>query len=260
MPGKTHCRSLFFLLAGVCLPLGAAHVKLSILATTDLHGNLYPIDYFTDKPANRGLAKIATLVHAARAANPNNLLLDCGDTIQGTPLEYVYQTSAFRTGQLPQKLTFLGQPFEHDPMMLAMNALGYDAMVVGNHEFNFGLPNLDRARADAHFPWLSANTVVATQEGKPFARYLLKTVAGVKVAVIGITTPAIPSWEKPENYTRYRFESALTSVEKTMAELRALPPGRRPDPNPGCGARRSRSRPRNRRHRRLRNARRKPDL
>ena len=75
---------------------GLAHaeqVVVTVLATTDLHGNLYPIDYCTDRPANRGLAKIATLIRAAEAENPNHILIDCGDTIQGTPLEYVYQTS-----------------------------------------------------------------------------------------------------------------------------------------------------------------------
>src|SRR6266446_9422587 len=157
-------------LACLCSPLGAEHVKLTILATTDLHGNMYPFDYYANRPSNRGLAKIATLIRAARAANPNTLLIDCGDTIQGTPLEYVYQTFV-RTGHLPVKLTFPGEPFQHDPMMLAMNALGYDAMVVGNHEFNYGLKNLDRARADARFPWLSANTELASGEGKAFARY-----------------------------------------------------------------------------------------
>src|SRR6266404_9190290 len=170
----------FLLVFFACCPLLAERVRLTVLATTDMHGNLFPVDYYNDdKPANRGLVKLATLIRAARAANPNNLLVDCGDTIQGTPLEYVYQTFV-RTGHLPVKLTFPGEPFQHDPMMLAMNALGYDAMVLGNHEFNYGLKNLDRARSDAHFPWLSANTELASGEGKPFARYLLKTVAGVK--------------------------------------------------------------------------------
>ena len=168
------------------------------------------------------------MIRAARAANSSNLLIDCGDTIQGTPLEYVYQTYV-RTGQLPVKLTFPAAPFLHDPMMLAMNALGYDAMVVGNHEFNFGLKNLDQARGDADFPWLSANTELTGSEGKPFARYLLKTVGGVKVAVIGITTPAVPTWEKPENYARYRFKQPMSSVQAAMSELRSLPPDRQPD-------------------------------
>ncbi len=210
-------------------PLFAERIQLTVLATTDMHGNLFPVDYYdNDKPANRGLVKVATLIRAARAANPNTLLVDCGDTIQGTPIEYVYQTYV-RTGQLPVKLAFPAEPFAHDPMMLAMNALGYDAMVVGNHEFNFGLANLDRARADARFPWLSANTELVSGSRKPFARYLLKTVAGVKVAVIGVTTPAVPSWEKPENYAPFRFAPAKAAVEKSMAELRALPADRRPD-------------------------------
>src|SRR6266446_6390350 len=184
-------------LACLCSPLGAEHVKLTILATTDLHGNMYPFDYYANRPSNRGLAKIATLIRSERAANPNNLLIDCGDTIQGTPLEYVYQTYV-RTGSLPMKLTFTGEAFAHDPMMLAMNAIGYDAMVVGNHEFNYGQKNLERARAEARFPWLAANIEGAAEGGKPFAHYLLKTVAGVKVAIIGITTPAVPAFEKPE--------------------------------------------------------------
>jgi len=81
-------------------------------------------------------------------------------------------------------------------MMLAMNRVGYDAMVVGNHEFNFGLRNLAAARETARFPWLSANT---RTDGTvpPFAPFLVKTVGGVKVAVVGVTTSAIPEWEKP---------------------------------------------------------------
>src|SRR5712692_927039 len=210
-------------------PLFAERIQVSGLATTDMHGNRLPVDYYDDdRPSNRGLVKIATLIRSARAANPNNLLIDCGDTIQGSPLEYVYQTFV-RTGHLPLKLTFSGEPFAHDPMMVAMNALGYDAMVVGNHEFNFGLKNLDRARADARFPWLSANTELVSGSRKPFAHYLLKNVAGVKVAVIGVTTPAVPSWEKAENYAPFRFEPAKAAVEKAMAELRALPADRRPD-------------------------------
>src|SRR5437868_12585866 len=135
--------SLLFLLGCACFPLFGERVHLTVLATTDMHGNLYPVDYYNDdKPANRGLVKIATLIREARAANPNNLLVDCGDTIQGTPIEYVYQTYV-RTGHLPLKLTFAGAPLKQDPMIAAMNKIGYDAMVLGNHEFNFGLENLD---------------------------------------------------------------------------------------------------------------------
>jgi 2',3'-cyclic-nucleotide 2'-phosphodiesterase/3'-nucleotidase len=185
-----------------CLAPGA-ELKVTMLATTDLHGNLFPYDYYTAQPAPRGLAKIATLIEAARAENPNNLLIDCGDVIQGTPLEAVYQEKG---------------GLDHDPMMLAMNAIGYDAMVVGNHEFNFGLKNLAKARADAHFPWISSNIFGGAE---PFAPYLLKTVAGVKIAVVGVTTPLIPDWEAEEHYRGYRFESGVDAVKRTVAELRA---------------------------------------
>src|ERR1700679_2914577 len=175
-----------------------ADIKITLLATTDLHGNLFPYDYYTAQPAERGLAKIATLIQAARAENPNSLLIDCGDTIQGTPLEAVYQEYV-ESGRLPWKLSFAGAPLEHGPMMLAMNAIGYDAMVVGNHEFNFGLKNLAKARGDAHFPWISSN-ILGRGETAPFPPYFTKTIAGVKIAVVGVTTPMIPTWESEEHY------------------------------------------------------------
>src|ERR1017187_3400807 len=212
------CALVFFLLAA---GLGhAQEVVVTVLATTDLHGNLYPIDYGTDRPAERGLAKIATLIRAAEADNPNHLLIDCGDTIQGTPLEFVYQTGV-RTGASAMRLKPTAEP-AHDPMMLAMNRLGYEAMAVGNHEYNFGLGNFDKARSEAQFPWLSANTSVAPGgRERPFAPYIVKIVGGVKVAVIGITTPAVPTWEKPENIGPYRFQPPADAVKKAVAELRA---------------------------------------
>jgi 2',3'-cyclic-nucleotide 2'-phosphodiesterase/3'-nucleotidase len=191
-------------------------VSVTVLATTDLHGNLFPIDYVTDQPAARGLAKIATLARAAEAENPNHLLIDCGDTIQGTPLEYVYQT-LFRTGAPPLGLK-ISTPLKTDPMILAMNRLGYDAMTVGNHEYNFGLKNLNAARDAAKFPFLSANTAGGQ---RPFTPYLVKTVGGVKVAIIGITTPAVPTWEKPENIEGYRFLPGVEATRRVLSELRA---------------------------------------
>jgi 2',3'-cyclic-nucleotide 2'-phosphodiesterase/3'-nucleotidase len=197
-----------------CLGLACAHagqVKITLLATTDLHGNIYPYDYYQAKPVPRGLAKIATLIAAARSENPNSLLIDCGDTIQGTPLEYVHQTQV-RNGQTERA----------DPMMLSMNLLGYDAMVLGNHEFNYGLKNLVRARETAKFPWISANTIVARDAAvKPFEPFLVKTVSGVRVGIVGITTPLIPQWELAENYRGLRWRAGVEATREAVGELKA---------------------------------------
>ncbi|MDP2999494.1 MAG: 5'-nucleotidase C-terminal domain-containing protein [Bryobacterales bacterium] len=213
-------------LLATTLTAGAQRVTVTVLATTDLHGNIYPYDYYTARPADRGLAKLATLIAAARRQNPNSVLIDAGDTIQGTPIETIYEQYV-RNGRLPLGLSLPAEGFKADPMMLAMNHLGYDAMTLGNHEFNFGLKVLDRARADARFPWLSANTETEPGSGrKPFAPYIVKTVAGVKIAIIGITTPAIPQWEKPEHYAGLRFLPPKDAAARAVAELKAGP---RPD-------------------------------
>src|ERR1035438_9702334 len=91
-------RAILILLCAAGL-LAAQPVTVTLLATTDLHGNLVPVDYLTGQPVARGLAKIATLIRQARGGHPGALLIDCGDTIQGTPLEGVYQ-SMVRTGVL----------------------------------------------------------------------------------------------------------------------------------------------------------------
>jgi 2',3'-cyclic-nucleotide 2'-phosphodiesterase (5'-nucleotidase family) len=185
---------------------GAAtnRVHLTILATTDLHGNIYPIDYYKNAPDNRGLAKIATLIKRARKENQNTLLLDSGDTIQGTPLEYYHNKKNNRPP---------------DPMMLVMNSLNYDAMAVGNHEYNFGLPVLEKARSEARFPWLSANTYNQGTDHTHYQPYLVKEIAGVRIGVLGLTTPGIPNWENPPNYAGLEFHEPVAEAKKWVALL-----------------------------------------
>jgi 2',3'-cyclic-nucleotide 2'-phosphodiesterase/3'-nucleotidase len=200
--------SLGSVAAAAAQPAAAGEtVTITVLATTDTHGTIYPYDYFTRQPAARGLAAASTLIEQVRRQTPNTLLVDCGDTIQGSPLESVHQ-GAVRAGttQAP------------DPMMLAMNAMRYDAMAVGNHEFNFGLRNLQAARAAAKFPWLSSNTV-SSGPLPPFAPWVLRTVAGVKVAIVGVTTGAVPQWEKPEQIRGLEFLPPEEGVRRALEAL-----------------------------------------
>ena len=180
-------------------------VQITILGTTDLHGNIDPIDYYTNKPDNRGLAKVATLIKRIRKETSNVLLIDSGDTIQGSPLESFHG----RKNNAPP-----------DPMMLVMNSLNYDAMTVGNHEYNFGLKVLEKARGEAKFPWLSANTYDQGKQQTHYKPYIVKEVAGVKIGILGLTTPGIPNWDNPPNYAGLEFHEPVAEARKWVPVLR----------------------------------------
>ena len=180
-------------------------VQITILGTTDLHGNINPIDYYTNKPDNRGLAKVATLIKRVRREHPNVLLVDSGDTIQGSPLASFHSR---KNNQPP------------DPMMLVMNSLNYDAMAVGNHEYNFGLKVLEKARGEANFPWLSANTYDIAKQQPHYKPYIVKEVAGVKIGILGLTTPGVPNWDNPPNYAGLEFHEPVVEARKWVPVLR----------------------------------------
>ncbi len=180
-------------------------VHITILGTTDLHGNINPVDYYTDKPDNRGLAKIATLIKRARKEEPNLLLIDSGDTIQGSPLESFHNR---KNNQPP------------DPMMLVMNSLHYDLMTVGNHEYNFGLKVLEKARSEARFPWISANTYETGTNKTHYQPYVIREVAGVRIGILGLTTPGIPNWDNAPNYAGLEFREPVSEAKKWIPLLR----------------------------------------
>ncbi len=198
------CLALFHLV----VTLSAAspeRVQVTLLSSTDLHGHIYPINYATNKPSNDGFAKVATLIRKVRAETGEVLLVDCGDTIQGTPLAYYHN----RIHNTPT-----------DPMMLVMNALHYDALAIGNHEYNFGLAVLHKARHEARFPWLSANTVHVADNSPAFPSHIVKIIKGVRVGVLGLTTPSIPHWENPDNYAGLRFTDPVEAARRGVAVLR----------------------------------------
>src|SRR5918999_6127788 len=182
-------------------------LTLLIAATTDVHGRLRGYDYYqnTAEPG-RGLTRIATIVDSLRAAHPGRVILvDAGDLLQGNPLTYVAARSA-------AGLTH--------PVIDAMNAARYDAMAIGNHEFNYGLPVLERALAGARFAVLAANAY--TTDGRPaYRRWVILDRAGVRVAVVGATTPGSMVWDRDHLRGRLVIRDIIPEVRSAVREARA---------------------------------------
>ena len=179
--------------------LGGAALRVRILETTDLHMNLLGWDYYQDKPVeDYGLDRTATLIKAARAEVRNTLLIDNGDLLQGSPLgDWVAQ---IRPPPQP------GESVPVHPAFKVMNALGYDAASIGNHEFNYGLPFLQQSLAGAAFPYVNANIVADNAEAKNvFAPYVILqrsfsdeagTAHQIKIGVIGFVPPQVLVWDR----------------------------------------------------------------
>ncbi|MFF4711790.1 bifunctional metallophosphatase/5'-nucleotidase [Streptomyces eurythermus] len=199
--------------------------SLTVMGTTDLHGHVFNWDYFkdaeySDKAGNAmGLARIATLVNQVREekGRRNTLLLDAGDTIQGTPLTYYYAKV--------DPITAKGGPVH--PMARAMNAIGYDAAALGNHEFNYGIETLRTFEDQLDFPLLGANAVDARSLRPAFPPYFMKTfhVPGakpVKVAVLGLTNPGIAIWDKAYVQGKLAFPGLEEQAAKWVPKLRSM--------------------------------------
>ncbi len=200
---------VLMVLAAASMVVSAAEpdtAALTILHTSDLHGAVLPFNDFANRPSDRGsLAQVATLVAGIRtAAGHPVMLFDSGDTLQGSSLE---QFVHVRWG-------------EPSPTIDAMNRIGYQAMAVGNHEFNFGLGVLRRAEAQARFPFLSANTVVEDTGEPAFPPYLVVEAGAVRIGVLGLTTPNVPGWEKPENYAGLQFQPMDEAARRWVPVLR----------------------------------------
>jgi len=181
--------------------------RLVILETSDVHGNVLPLNYGTNRPAELGLAKVATLIKRERDLNHAVLTIDNGDVIQGTPLTYHFAKF---------------QREKPNPMIKILNALGYDAGVIGNHEFNYGLELLKQAIRESRYPWLSAN-IVNAETGEPYfgQPYLIKAFPnGPRIGVLGLTTQYIPNWEKEEHIRGMRFDDAVKTAQKWVPFLR----------------------------------------
>ncbi|WP_172385458.1 bifunctional UDP-sugar hydrolase/5'-nucleotidase [Streptomyces sp. MNP-20] len=204
---------------------GPGRYSFTVMGTTDLHGNVFNWDYFTDREFDDkdhndvGLAKVSTLVSRVRAEKGcrNTLLIDAGDTIQGTQLAYYYAKV--------DPITAARGPVH--PMARAMNAIGYDAAALGNHEFNYGIPVLRKFQEQCDFPLLGANALDAKSQRPafpPYSMHRLRTPHGrdVRVAVLGLTNPGIAIWDKAHVQGRMTFPGLEEQAAKWVPRLRSM--------------------------------------
>ena len=177
------------------------------MSTTDVHGRIRGWDYYADSAESvRGLTRAATIVDSVRAANPGRvILLDAGDLLQGNPFTFVAARVA---------------PDTINPIIAAMNAMHYDAAAIGNHEYNYGVPYLERAVAQAHFPFLSANTY-RPDGSHAFRPWTIVERQGVKIGIIGATTPGVMVWDADNVRGKVTLGDIVPAVRTAVQEVRA---------------------------------------
>ncbi len=186
------------------------NVTISILHTTDLHGHILPTEDYLGRPNLGGMARCVTQIRKWRQENPNSILIDVGDVYQGTDV---------------------GLRSKGELMIDLFNLTKYDAWIVGNHEFDWGIEPFLHALQRSTMPVLAANTLL---EGKPAGEftnsahsitkirpYLLKEIAGIKIAIIGITTPGMPFWFRPEFTKGIDFQFPVEPVRGAIAKAKS---------------------------------------
>lgn len=189
--------------------MGDDLLTISVLHTTDLHGHILPTSTYEGMPDVGGLARCATQIAGWKRMNPHHLLIDAGDVYQGT------QVGLLTRGQV---------------MIKAFNHLNYDAWIIGNHEFDWGMDAVNDALMTSSMPALSANSLL---DGKPAGDlddprhplsrvkpYILKEVGGFKIGVVGVTTTGMPYWFHPDLFRGFAFVDPIEPVRRALQALR----------------------------------------
>ena len=209
LAGQTGLLSAVPTLASAAAAFNPDTVCISILHTTDLHGHILPSFDYDGNPDRGGLARCATQIRRWQRENPSSILIDVGDVYQGTDV------SLRNKGAL---------------MIDLLNHLEYDAWVVGNHEFDWGMECFERVLQQSNMPVLVANMLM---QGKlagefpdakhPFSKvqpFILKEIAGIKIAIIGITTPGMPFWLWPDFTRGLDFRHPVEPVRRAIASAK----------------------------------------
>ncbi len=195
-------------------------IHLRLLETTDIHGNLLPFDYYTNQPVrDYGLARVASQLKQARSECQNCLLFENGDYLQGTPLSDLAAKSPTNSDSV-------------NPIILAMNSLGYDAAGLGNHEFNYGLDWLEQTLSKAKFPLTCANLVYTENDDHKdpfFAPFLilnrtLRDTTGeslpISIGVLGLAPPQTTQWDRYHLQGRLESRDIIETAEFYVPEMR----------------------------------------
>ena len=207
LAGRAGLLGAFPTLASAAAALEPDTVCISILHTTDLHGHILPTSDYDGTADRGGLARCVTQIRRWRQQNPNSILVDVGDVYQGT------EVSLRNKGEL---------------MIDLFNHLKYDAWVIGNHEFDWGIEPFTNALQKSAMPVLGANTILngksaasSSDSQHPFAKvqpFVVKEIAGIKVAIIGITTPGMSFWLPREFTVGIDFQHPVESVRRAIAK------------------------------------------
>ncbi|MGI3015265.1 bifunctional 2',3'-cyclic-nucleotide 2'-phosphodiesterase/3'-nucleotidase [Shewanella algae] len=201
-------------------------VDLRVLETTDLHTNIMDYNYYSGKEdPTIGLARTASLIHAARKEVTNTVLVDNGDLLQGSPMGDYMAKVGIADGEV-------------HPAYKAMNLLDYAVGNIGNHEFNYGLDFLEKSLAGAQFPYVNANVYCDADDcwkglkkgDNLFTPYLIKETEvkdtdgnshKLKIGYIGFVPPQIMLWDKQNLTGKVRAESIVESAKKFVPQMKA---------------------------------------
>ena len=175
-------------------------VKLRMIETTDVHGRFFPYDFVRQQPTEGSLARVSSYVDSLRNIYGDRLLLmDAGDVLQGQPVVTYYN---YEKTDVPNVASGVS------------NYLRYDVQTMGNHDVETGHAVYDKWIGELKCPMLAANMVSAAT-GEPYLKpYVMFNRDGIKIAVIGLITPGVPSWLSEQLWSGLRFEDAVTSARK----------------------------------------------